>query len=54
VEWISRDLSGVADELSRIKDSNEYKFGRNGTLTKRGMLRGFVANSLRIQPYDGS
>ena len=31
VEWISRDLSGVADELSRIEDSNEYKIERNGT-----------------------
>ena len=25
VEWISRDLNGVADELSRIEDSNDYK-----------------------------
>ena len=25
VEWISRDLNGVADEPSRIEDSNDYK-----------------------------
>lgn len=25
VEWISRELNGVADELSRIEDSNDYK-----------------------------
>ena len=25
MEWISRDLNGVADELSRIEDSNDYK-----------------------------
>ena len=25
VEWISRDLNGVADELSQIEDSNDYK-----------------------------
>ena len=29
VEWIIRDLNGVADEMSRIEDSNDYKLDRS-------------------------